>query len=119
MLQGVSFQGCSFHGFSRLAFRFAVSLIFLLAAEGDGAKVAGKVFNVGCGESIDLLQLTAELNRQTGQNLAPVHMPPRTGDIKHSAADISAARAGLNYVPEVTWQKGLEHTLDFYRAGNK
>jgi len=91
----------------------------LLAAEGDAAKVAGKVFNVGCGESIDLLQLTAELNRQTGQSLAPIHMPPRTGDIKHSAADISAARAGLNYVPEVTWQKGLEHTLDFYRAGNK
>jgi len=34
-------------------------------------------------------------------------------------ASSSAARAGLNYVPEVTWQKGLEHTLDFYRAGNK
>ena len=85
----------------------------------DAKKVAGQVFNVGCGESITLIQLAAELNQQTGQNLAPNHQPPRTGDIKHSAADISAARAGLNYAPEVTWQKGLEHTLDFYRAGNK
>lgn len=91
----------------------------LLAAEGDAKKVAGQVFNVGCGESITLLQLAAELNKLTGQNLAPSHQPPRTGDIKHSAADISAARAGLNYVPQVTWQKGLEHTLAFYRAGNK
>lgn len=31
----------------------------------------------------------------------------------------TTARTGLNYVPEVTWQKGLGHTLDFYRAGNK
>ena len=30
-----------------------------IAAEGDAKKVAGQVFNVGCGESITLLQLAA------------------------------------------------------------
>lgn len=88
----------------------------LLAAEGDAGKVAGKVFNVGCGGSIDLLQLAAELNLLTGQNLVPQHEPPRTGDIRFSEADISAAREGLGYEPKVSFAQGLAATLDFYRT---
>lgn len=87
----------------------------LLAAEGDSAKVAGKVFNVACGGSIDLLQLAAELNKLTDQSLEPVHKEARAGDIKDSQADISEARAGLGYEPEVSFAEGLKETLDFYR----
>src|SRR6185437_809344 len=42
----------------------------LLAAEAPAA-VAGRVFNVAGGQSISLLQLVAELNQLTGQNLKP------------------------------------------------
>ena len=87
----------------------------LLAAEGDSEKVAGKVFNIGCGGSINLLELAAELNKLTDQNLAPEHLEERTGDIKFSEADISEARAGLGYEPEVSFPDGLKKTLDFYR----
>jgi nucleoside-diphosphate-sugar epimerase len=77
--------------------------------------VAGKVFNVACGVSIDLLQLAAERNKLTDQSLEPVHKEARAGDIKDSQADISEARAGLGYEPEVSFGKGLKETLDFYR----
>jgi nucleoside-diphosphate-sugar epimerase len=63
-----------------------------------------------------LLDLVDELNRQTRQNLKPNFGPARAGDVRSSQADISAARAGLGYEPKVTWQQGLEETLDFYRA---
>jgi UDP-glucose 4-epimerase len=88
----------------------------LLGAEGPANMVAGRVFNIGTGSSINLLDLVDELNRQTGQNLKPTFAPARAGDVRSSRADISAARAGLGYEPKVTWQQGLEETLNFYRA---
>ena len=87
----------------------------LLGAEGAAEKVAGQVFNIGCGGSIDLVRLAAELNRLTAQELRPNHVAERAGDIKFSEADISAAREGLGYEPEVSFGDGLGKTLDFYR----
>jgi UDP-glucose 4-epimerase len=88
----------------------------LLGAEGQRDKVAGKVFNIGCGESINLLQLLAELNRQTGQQIKPNFAEARSGDVRSSEADISAAKRDLSYTVEVSWQEGLKQTLDFYRS---
>jgi UDP-glucose 4-epimerase len=89
----------------------------LLAAEAPAERVAGKFFNVACGESISLLQLVAELNRLTRRQLQPRFEPPRVGDVRSSQADISAAVAALGYAVEVPWAEGLARTLDFYRQG--
>ena len=88
----------------------------LLAAEGAAARVAGKTFNIAGGQSITLLQLAAELNRLTGQNLEPHFEPPRTGDVRASQADITAARRDVDYEVRTSWQEGLKKTLDFYRS---
>jgi len=88
----------------------------LRAAEAPAEKVAGKVFNIGCGGSVTLLELVAELNRQTHQQIQPQFQPARPGDIRTSRADISAARTALGYQPRLTWQQGLAETLAFYRA---
>jgi UDP-glucose 4-epimerase len=88
----------------------------LAALDAPAEKVAGRVFNVAGGQSITLLQLVAELNRLTGQNLAPRFEPIRAGDVKSSLADISAARESLGYAPKVGWQEGLAKTLNFYRT---
>jgi UDP-glucose 4-epimerase len=52
----------------------------------------------------------------TGQHLAPCFEPPRTGDVRSSQADLSAAEKDLGYQPLVDWQQGLARTLEFYRA---
>jgi len=88
----------------------------LLGAERPAATVAGKVFNVGGGTSINLLQLLEALNTITGQSLQPAFQPTRAGDVKHSLADISAARTDLGYDVQVDWREGLRRTLDFYRS---
>lgn len=88
----------------------------LLAAERPAENVAGKVFNVAGGESINLLQLVEEINRLTGQNLKPDFQPERAGDVRSSAADLTAAQRDLGFRISVSWQKGLEETLNFYRA---
>jgi nucleoside-diphosphate-sugar epimerase len=88
----------------------------LLGAEAPANRAAGRTFNIGTGSSVNLLDLVDELNRQTNQNLKPNFGPARAGDVRDSRPDISAARAQLGYDPKITWQQGLEETLNFYRG---
>lgn len=87
----------------------------LRAAEAPAEKAAGKVFNVACGDSIDLLRLVADVNLLTGQQLQPRFEPSRAGDVRHSLADITAIREALGYEVLVNWEEGLRRTLEFYR----
>jgi len=87
----------------------------LAAAAAPEAAVAGRTFNVACGQSVTLLQLLADLNEMTGQSLEPKFEPGRAGDVRSSLADISAARDAFGYEPQVSWKEGLARTLAFYR----
>jgi UDP-glucose 4-epimerase len=78
----------------------------LLACEAEG--VAGKAFNIACGQNFTLLELVQQLNGILGKNIAPQLVAERPGDIKHSLADITSARAELGYNPTVSFSEGLE-----------
>jgi UDP-glucose 4-epimerase len=86
------------------------------AAEAPG--VSGKVFNVGTGNSIDLLQLVAGLNRVLGTSLVPTFGPTRAGDVRFSQADISRTRADLGYSPDVPFEEGLRQTVAWHLASS-
>lgn len=88
----------------------------LAAAERPAERVAGKVFNIGTGASVTLLNLIAELQRLTGRKLEPQFEPARPGDVRFSCADVSAAERELGFRATVPWQAGLATTLEFYRA---
>jgi len=85
----------------------------LLAAEAEA--VHGEVVNIGCGERTDLNTMVGVFNEVLGTDLEPVYEPPRPGDVRHSVADITAARRLLGYEPQVTFREGLERTIDWYR----
>jgi len=85
----------------------------LLACEAPNA--SGKVFNVGTGTRVTLNQTLALLANLTGNRLETKYEPPRDGDIRDSQADITQARAILNYEPLVTFEEGLRRTVEWYR----
>jgi nucleoside-diphosphate-sugar epimerase len=85
----------------------------LRACETPG--IAGKVINVATGQRISVNQLLETLCGLWGQSAQPVYAEPRPGDIRHSQADISRARALLGYEPHVSFEEGLRRTLDWYR----
>ncbi|HEX7126777.1 MAG TPA: SDR family oxidoreductase [Thermodesulfobacteriota bacterium] len=87
----------------------------LRAAEAPADRVAGRVFNVGCGERTSLLDLLDELASLTGSRVAPRHVEPRAGDVRDSQADIEAARRALGYEPSVGLRDGLARTVEWYR----
>ncbi len=84
------------------------------AALADGG--AGHAFNIACGERLSLNQLLAKLNELLGTGIEPIYEEPRVGDVKHSLADISAARDAFGYEPEVGPEEGLRRTAEFFRA---
>jgi nucleoside-diphosphate-sugar epimerase len=88
----------------------------LLACSADGARAAGQVMNLACGDRISLLDLVAALNRLLGKSLEPIFADPRPGDVKHSRADIGKARALLGYEPVVAFEDGLARTLTWFEG---
>jgi UDP-glucose 4-epimerase len=83
------------------------------AAETPG--ISGRTYNVGTGRRVNLLDLVACLNRLLRTNITPEHGPVRLGDIRHSQADITAARRDLGYEPSFSFEAGLERTLRWYQ----
>ena len=86
----------------------------LLAADAKDA--VGRTINVACGESFDLLQLVAGINKALGTNIEPVFEPARVGDVRESLADITLARKLLKYEPTVGFEAGLKKTVEYYRG---
>ena len=85
----------------------------LLASEADG--IAGQAFNVACGGRYSLLDLLGKLNQIIGSDIAPIHEPSRTGDIRDSQASIEAAERAFSYGVKVGFDEGLRRTVEWYR----
>lgn len=84
----------------------------LLAAK---ATTRGEVVNVACGERVSLNQLCKQLNALLGTSIEPIHGEPRAGDVKHSLADIGAAKRVIGYEPLFKLDAGLAKTVAWYR----
>ncbi|MBK6506687.1 MAG: SDR family oxidoreductase [Ignavibacteria bacterium] len=70
--------------------------------------------NCACSGQITLNELVGHINKLLGKNVKPKYADPRTGDIKHSFADIRMAKEKINFVPSVDFEKGLELTVNSY-----
>jgi nucleoside-diphosphate-sugar epimerase len=81
------------------------------AATRPVESVAGKVFNVGSASSISVRDLAETVGRMVPGSVAPVFGPARSGEIRHSQADISQAKQLLGYEPSVDFSTGLRELL--------
>jgi nucleoside-diphosphate-sugar epimerase len=77
---------------------------------------SGEVINVATGGRISLNQLFEVVKELTGATVAPVYAETRTGDVRDSQADIEKAWRILRYKPIVTFEQGLEKTVEWFRA---
>lgn len=87
----------------------------LLAAQARAEEVSGRVFNVATGTRFSLNQTYKMLQKIIGFTDPVKFGPPRSGDVRHSLADISLAQKHLNYSPSVSFEEGLRRTVEWYR----
>ncbi len=86
----------------------------LLAATREG--ISGRVYNVACGRRTTLVELATLIERAAGCSVERSFAEARAGDIRESVADITRARAELDYAPVVDVEEGLKRLVRYVRG---
>ena len=92
----------------------------LLAATAQNMDAINQVFNVAVGDRTTLNELYAQLHSNLLpcyphlQGTQPLYRDFRTGDVRHSLADISKAAARLGYLPTQRIGQGLALAMPWY-----
>lgn len=73
--------------------------------------------NLGGGESIDLLAAIGKISALIGKDPIIDWRPAVNGDQKETKANISTARANLDYDPKVTLDEGLALQHEWHKSG--
>lgn len=76
----------------------------------------GQVINIANGQRITLNELLNELKSLTGKpEVVADYQPARSGDVRHSLADITRARELLGFEPGMDLRGGLQLTIDWWK----
>ena len=78
-------------------------------------KAKNNVFNVACGERIDLNYLWDVLKSSANSELNATYGAPRLGDVRDSLANIAKAQKLMGYQPQFTVREGLKITWDWFK----
>lgn len=98
-------------------FTYVEDVVRANLAAGDVAGAGGHALNVAGGRRVSLLELYDQLARLCGAaGRAPVHAPPRPGDVRDSLASVARAAEVLGWRPEVPLDEGLRRTAAALRA---
>ena len=76
------------------------------------SEYAGEAFNIAYGGREYLIDMYYGLTRALNVETEPVFGPERPGDIRHSNADISRAKAELGYEPEWSFQRSINDDIE-------
>lgn len=85
----------------------------LLAATAGNA--GGRIVNIGSGQAVSINRLWQAICALSGRKLDPRYASKRPGDIRESLAGTAAAKELLNFECEVSFEKGLAATFEWYR----
>jgi UDP-N-acetylglucosamine 4-epimerase len=92
----------------------------LRAALAEDPAALGQVYNVAAGDRTTLLQLHGLLSSALREERPGLAVPPpefaafRSGDVRHSLADIGKARSLLGYEPTHDVRAGLREAVGWY-----
>jgi nucleoside-diphosphate-sugar epimerase len=81
------------------------------AGRADGA--SGEILNVAAGAPATVNEIAETIGEILGKPVERRHLPPRTGDIRNSWADLSKAERILGYAPKTALADGLRRTVEY------
>lgn len=92
----------------------------LLAATTKNQEAVNKVYNIACGDQTTLKSLFELIKKNLMvfkpeiSTIEPKFGPFRTGDVRHSLADISRVKKHFGYSPKYDVAGGMEETVKWY-----
>jgi len=86
-----------------------------LAIHAPGKVCNGQAINIACNRATSLNEILAILGKLLKVKVDADYRPPRSGDVRHSCADVSLARKTIGYEPLVHFADGLAEAIGWYR----
>ena len=77
--------------------------------------VAARVFNIGCGNPVKLMDFIAEMERQIGRPAIKKFLPMQAGDVYMTYADTSRLTNEIGYQPKVKLPQGMAAFIAWYK----
>ncbi len=84
---------------------------------GKTPQANGEVINMSGLDLIRIIDVANKINQAaSSEGSKIVHVDPRIGDVRHSIGSMERAQNVLGFKPEMPFETGLEHTIDWYRS---
>jgi len=89
-------------------------LIAATAPMPEKARLDARAFNIGTGVGTSVLDIARKLQRAAGSDVPVEFAPHRPGEQQESFVNVDKARAVLGWTPEVSLEKGLATTYQWF-----
>ena len=86
-----------------------------LGAAAPAEVCNGQAINIACSRRTSINQVFEQIRELLGSDVQSKHGPDRSGDVKHSLADVTRAKQTIGYEPKVFFADGLKQSIDWYR----
>ncbi|MDX6515994.1 MAG: UDP-glucose 4-epimerase [Gaiellaceae bacterium] len=93
-------------------FTYVGNCVDATLAAAEAAEASGRIFNVAGGRPASVNEVADMIGAILGKPVERRHTPARSGDIRDSWADLTAAREVLGYEPRVSLDDGLRLTVE-------
>lgn len=78
-----------------------------------------KIYNIGCGHPVKLMDFIAELERNLGQEAVKEYLPMQPGDVQRTWADTSKLEHEVGYKPKVDLHEGIKAFTEWLKEYEK
>ena len=80
----------------------------------DSSSAPYKIFNLGNGNSVNLLNFIEEIEKNLNKKAIKEFLPIQPGDVKDTLSDTSSIRSYIDYNPKVNYKEGIKKFIDWY-----
>lgn len=74
-----------------------------------------KIYNIGRGEPVSLMDFIVEIEKNTGRKAIRNYLPMQSGDVTETWADIAELSEAISYNPRVSVEEGVRHFVNWYK----
>jgi UDP-glucuronate 4-epimerase len=105
-------------GTTRRDYTYIDDIIDGVTAAIDYDKSNYEVINLGESRTVELRELISLLEKELDTHAIIERQPPQPGDVPQTFADVSKARALLNYQPKTQIEEGLHRFVEWFRMSS-
>jgi UDP-glucuronate 4-epimerase len=87
----------------------------IMASLNKVSELGYEVFNLGCADSVNLLDFIKTIEKSLGKRAKKEFLPLQPGDVPATFADVSKAKKLLGYQPKVKVEEGVRKFVNWYR----